>query len=61
MEPETDGFQKETPFGGADFQMNHVKPREGKMKWSSKVPLQHHPIAAKYGSVYFIQIRLLAY
>ena len=25
MEPENDGFQKESPFPGADCQMNHVK------------------------------------
>ena len=27
MEPENDGFQKESPFPVADFQVNHVKLR----------------------------------
>ena len=36
MEPENDGFQKESPFLGADFQVNHVKLQGCKVNiWES--------------------------
>ena len=45
MEPENNGFQKESPFPGADFQVNHVKLQWGILDlplfdaWTKKIQM----------------------